>query len=282
MPLQGLWSILRIIQLVLTLLVCIHVSLRLLHLILLLLLLLTHLVVLLVLLIIALLRRLVVQSTFRFYPINTALITHHTVALLFVCRNGRIWARFIHTTVRYYTLDFHHWVEFLSRLLELFLRCRVVRVGAHRAHSVSASLLSNNLTESSNNTSLVFNFYVDRIVGVYWASVRHWSLRARSTLNSWLASETAHLSSWLENLLAASATSIHSVVHHASLIQLTIRLSVKGIVLIVLSINTLRSTRSLKVLTLGTITIARPLIRNNTTTNHPEGTTVLTLPRNLL
>lgn len=114
---------------------------------------------------------------------------------------------------------FHHCVKLLTSLLELFLVGRMVWIGAHCTHRVSARFLANHVLEAAHHASLVFNLYMDWVVRVDRAAVRHWSLRASASLHLVLTLSVVHLPGRLQNLLPASATTIHGIVHHARLIQ---------------------------------------------------------------
>ena len=210
MPLESLRLI---IELVLAFFVWIHVGLRWLHLILLAYHLLRCAGVLL-----TLLRRLRVQSTFWLHSINTSLVAHHSVVPFLVRGYGRIGARLIHTAIRHNSLNLHHWIELLAGLLKLLFGCRVVRIWAHSTHGISSSLLSNNVAEAASDAGLVLYLDVDWIILVDLVAIWHWTLRAWSSLHAALAGHSAHLASWLENLLTTATTSIHGVVHHSSFI----------------------------------------------------------------
>ena len=274
MPLQGLR--LLHVELVGALLVVqiAHVCLRLLELLL-----------LVVLHLITMVRGLSIQSTFRFDSIYCALVAHHTLTLLLVNWDWWIGPRLVNSCVWNNSLHFHHSVELLASLLELFFVGRVVRVGTNRAHGIRASFWSDHGTQSTDHACLIFDFDMDRIVGVNWASIRHWSLRASSSL----IAHTVHLTSRLKNLLTSgSATAIHGVVHHTGFVELTIGLAVKWITLNILTIHGLRTTtaRSLKVLTLGSsvsVSIRWSLVvGDNATTDHSESTWVFALSGHLL
>ena len=272
MPLKCLRLFLGI-KLILALLVAVHVRLRGLKLLL-----------RCLLVLIALVWRLIIQSTFRLNSTNWSLVAYCSLALLFISGDGRIRPRLIHATIRYDALHLHHGVKLLTSLLELLFVRRMVWIWAYGAHGVGARLLSDNISEAAHHSCLILNLDMNRMVRVNWASIWHWPLGSCSLTSTGLSGDAAHLSCGLENLLTTSTTSVHGVVHHSCLVKLAIGLTVERIVLTILYINTLRSTRTLKVLTLSSISIvvARPLISDNTASNHTQSTTILALSCNLL
>ena len=182
MPLQGLR--LLHVELIRALLVVqiTHVCLRLLELLL-----------LVVLHLITMVRRLLIQSTFRFNSIYCALVAHHTLTLLLVNWDRRIRPRLVNSCVWNNSLNFHHCVELLPSLLELFFVRWVVRVWTNRTHRIRASFWSDHGAQATDHTCLIFDFDMNRIVWVNWSSIRHGSLRASTSL----ITHTVHLTSRL-------------------------------------------------------------------------------------
>ena len=228
-----------------------------------------------------------IQSTFRFNSIYCALIAHHSMTLLLVNRNRRIGTRFVYGCVLSSDgLYLHHGIKFLTSLLELFLISRVVWIWTNCAHGICASFWANNLTQAANYTGLILDFDVDWIVRINRTAIWHWSLRACTTLST----DAVHLSGWLEYLLALiSTTAIHGIIHHASLIKLTVSLTVEWIPLHILSIHSLRSataSRPFQMLTLrsisGLCSYWSLIICDNTATNHTKCTWVFALAGSLL
>lgn len=161
-----------------------------------------------------------------------------------------------------------------------------MRIRTHRAHRVRTRLLSHHVAEAAYDAGLVLNLNMNRIIRVHRATIWHWSLRPSSSGASSLPGDPAHLARGLQNLLAAASRTVHGVVHHARLIQLTVRLPVEGVAaLVVLPVNTLvRAAGPFEVLALGAVSIAvaRPLVRDNASANHPESAAVFALSRHLL
>lgn len=154
--------------------------------------------------------------------------TFHIVnLLLFVCRYGRIWTSLANVRTRYNTLYFHHWVELLACLLELLWLSMghavvwvCVWIRTNGWHCVRSCLLSYHI---SDNSSLIFNFNVNRIIWVHWSTVGHWSLWASASLSVWIALNSTHLPCRMQNLLIlghwnATTTSVHCIIHHATFI----------------------------------------------------------------
>ena len=217
---------------------------------------------------------------------SRALCWYLAVALLLVYWDGRVRSRLVNCLVWYDALHLHHRVEFLSCLLELLLCGRVVGIWTHRTHCVRSRLRSHHGAQPSNHSRLVLNLDMDRIVRVRLPSIGHRSLRAGSTLH---CHATTHLPRRLEDLLASTApTSIHGIVHHAGLVELTVCLSIERIVLIVLAVHTLGSTssRPFQVLALHSVTISiawtSTIIGDYAASNHSKCTRVLALPGHLL
>ena len=167
MPLQGLWSVLHIYSSIFF--VAIYLRLSCLETLLLLLLLLlnltTHLGILLLL-----------QAT----SWRTYYSTLHVLnLLLFRSWYRRIWSRFANVLSRLDTLYFHHWIKLLTCLLELLFICLIVWIWTDRWHGIGSCFMS---CHASNNSSLILNLNVNRIVRVDRASVWHWSLWTSSAL----------------------------------------------------------------------------------------------------
>lgn len=212
------------------------------------------------------------------------------MTLLFVNWNGRVGSRLVGTSnlllVGNDSLHFHHGIELLACLLELLLGSGVVRVGTHSTHCVGARFWAHHRPKTSYHTSLVLNFDMYWVVRVRLPAIGHGSLGASTTLPR---EATTHLPRWLQNLLSTTATSVHSIVHHTCLVELTVGLSIEGIVLAILVVNhhalgaSATPCWSLKVLALGAswvsnISWALIIICYYASTNHSEGTRILALP----